>query len=101
MRKPRDFDAELRALEARTTALKARKIAQFGELVIATGANGLEVEVLAGALLAAMAATADRQLEWRLRGAVFFRNGAVRGDPGGALGDRAPTRHRVGPETAG
>jgi hypothetical protein len=53
MRKPRDFDAELKALDERAKQLRERRLAQFGELVIATGADALDVETLAGALLAA------------------------------------------------
>ena len=41
MRKPRDIDAELQALEAKAKTLRAQKIAQLGELVVATGADGL------------------------------------------------------------
>lgn len=37
MRKPRDYDAELKALEDRTKELKTRKVQELGELVIATG----------------------------------------------------------------
>ncbi|MFE3839639.1 conjugal transfer protein TraD, partial [Pseudogemmobacter sonorensis] len=41
MRKPRDYDAELKALEDKARELKARKVQQLGELVIATGADSL------------------------------------------------------------
>ncbi|OYW98892.1 MAG: conjugal transfer protein TraD, partial [Caulobacter vibrioides] len=51
MRKPRDFDAELKTLEDKARMLKDRKIKQLGELVIATGADALDVETLAGGLL--------------------------------------------------
>jgi len=37
MRKPRDYDAELKALEDKARELKTRKVQQLGELVIATG----------------------------------------------------------------
>jgi hypothetical protein len=37
VRKPRDVDAELKALEDKTKELKTRKVRQLGELVIATG----------------------------------------------------------------
>jgi hypothetical protein len=37
MRKPRDFDGELKALEDKARALKTRKVRQLGELVISTG----------------------------------------------------------------
>ena len=51
MRKARDYDAELKALEARAKALKAKKVQQLGELVTSTGADTLDADVLAGALL--------------------------------------------------
>ena len=49
MKKPRDLDAELQALQQRAKALKGRRVTQFGELVIATGADHLSIEELAGA----------------------------------------------------
>ncbi len=51
MRKPRDYDAELKALTDKARQLKTRKTSQLGELVKATGADALSAEVLAGALL--------------------------------------------------
>ncbi len=51
MRKPRDIDSELKALEAKAKTLKERRVRQLGELVIATGADTLEADLLAGALL--------------------------------------------------
>ena len=41
MRKPRDFDAELKALVDKARNLKSRKVQQLGELVVATGADAL------------------------------------------------------------
>jgi hypothetical protein len=38
MRKPRDFDAELKALGDKARDLKSRKVQHLGELVIAVGA---------------------------------------------------------------
>jgi len=73
MRKPRDFDAELQALTDKAKALKAKKQGQLGELVIATGADALSIERLAGALLEAVGADAARKEAWRKRGAAFFR----------------------------
>ena len=58
MRRPRDFDAELKALDDKAKELKERKLRQLGELVIATGADALPVEELAGALLGAVGARA-------------------------------------------
>jgi type II secretory pathway component PulK len=51
MRKPRDYDAELKALEDKARELKTRKVQQLGELVIATGADALTADELAGALV--------------------------------------------------
>jgi len=59
MRKPRDFDSELKALNSKARQLKQAKLQQFGELGGATGADSLPVEQLAGVLLAAID-TSDR-----------------------------------------
>lgn len=69
MRKPRDFDAELKSLEDRARDLKARKVQQLGELVISTGADEL-----AGALIV-LAETKDagKREAWANRGAAFFQ----------------------------
>lgn len=76
MRKPRDFDAELTALNDKARMLKDRKIKQLGELIIATGADALDVETLAGGLLGLVESKdAARKAEWRKRGAGFFRSG--------------------------
>lgn len=74
MRKPRDYDAELKGLEAKAKELKTRKVQQLGELVIATGADGFSAEELAGALivLAETTDTAKREA-WSKRGAAFFQ----------------------------
>ncbi|WP_084584658.1 conjugal transfer protein TraD [Sphingomonas azotifigens] len=81
MRKPRDFDSELRALDNRARQIKQAKLQQLGELVIATGADALPVEQLAGALLAAVSASDMIVREgWRQRGAAYFqRQGKARG----------------------
>ncbi len=77
MRKPRDYDAELKALNEKAQALKERKIRQLGELVVATGADALDVEVLAGGLLDMNTTTdAGRQVSMRAAGAAFFRDGS-------------------------
>ena len=47
MRKPRDYDSELKALEVKARELKNRKVQQLGELVIATGADALSTDELA------------------------------------------------------
>ncbi len=74
MRKPKDFDSELKALDERARQLKTRKLHQLGELVVATGADTLPFDVLAGVLLSATEAkdTAVRE-GWRARGAAFFQ----------------------------
>lgn len=74
MRKPRDYDAELKALEDKAKELKARKVQQLGELVIATGADELTADELAGALVA-LAETADaaKREAWAKHGAAFFQ----------------------------
>jgi hypothetical protein len=51
MRKPRNFDGELKALQEKARDLKSRKVLGLGELVIATGADSLSVDELAGALI--------------------------------------------------
>ncbi|QXT38061.1 conjugal transfer protein TraD (plasmid) [Sphingomonas sanguinis] len=74
MRKPCDYDAELKALDNKAKQLKTRKREQLGELVIATGAAALPVEQLAGVLLLAVEATDGSVKEaQRTRGATFFR----------------------------
>jgi len=98
MRKPRDFDGELKALQDKARDLKSRKVQQLGELVIATGADSLSGDELAGALivLAEMKDTAKREA-WAKRGAAFFQGrarrtapaaerhtGGARAQPGGA-----------------
>src|SRR3546814_20637310 len=51
MRKPRDFDSELKSLADKATQLKERRVRDIGALVTATGADALDADVLAGALL--------------------------------------------------
>lgn len=82
MRKPRDFDAELRALGDKARDLKSRKVQQLGELVIATGADALDANELAGALivLAETKETGKREA-WARRGAAFFQSRARRNAP--------------------
>ena len=80
MRKPRDYDAELESLDQKTKALKQRKIAQLGELVIACRADMLPLDVLAGALLSAVSSDAAVQEAWRKAGAAMFQRGAKRSD---------------------
>lgn len=89
MRKPRDFDSELKALTDKAKHLKERKTRQLGELVEATGADTLDVETLAGAMLALVEADEpERRESWRKRGAAFF-SGRTRGAARGTDADRA------------
>ncbi len=98
MRKPRDFDAELKALEDKARVLKSRKVQQLGELVISTSADALRADELAGALIA-LAETKDagKREAWAKRGAAFFQGrprrtasasdrdtGGAQAQPGGA-----------------
>ena len=74
MRKPRDYDSELKALGDKAKLLKERKVRQLGELVTMTGADALDVETLAGALLMAATCKASNEVEgWRRRGCDFFQ----------------------------
>ncbi|MDZ5454731.1 conjugal transfer protein TraD [Labrys sp. ZIDIC5] len=82
MRKPRNFDAELKALEDKARELKTRKVQQLGELVIATGADALSAEELAGALiLLTETKDAGRREAWARRGATFFQGRTRRPAP--------------------
>lgn len=73
MRKPRDYDSELKAINERAKQLQERKLRQLGEVVAATGADALPIEELAGSLIAALAADDATRGEWRTRGAGFFQ----------------------------
>ncbi|QPC93007.1 conjugal transfer protein TraD [Mesorhizobium sp. INR15] len=82
MRRPRDFDAELKALDDKARELKTRKVQQLGELVIATGADQLSADELAGALVA-IAETKDtsKREAWAKRGVMFFESRSRRTAP--------------------
>lgn len=100
MRKPKDYDAELKAVEDKAKELKTRKVQQLGELVIATGADALSTDELAGALVAiAETKEAGRREAWAKRGAAWFQSKSRRSargddrDSGGAstqLGNAQP-----------
>jgi len=82
MRKPRDFDAELKALGEKARDLKSRKVQQLGELVIATGADTLTTHELAGALIVlAETKEAGKREAWARRGAAFFQSRVQRTIP--------------------
>lgn len=101
MRKPRDFDAELKALGEKAALLKSRKVQQLGELVIATGADTLSIDELAGALVTIAATNeAQKREAWATKGQAFFqgrtrttRNRPKGDNQGGAKGpDSDPER---------
>ena len=93
MRKPRDFDSELKALTDKAKLLKSRKVMQLGELVIATGADALDPEILTGALLGIVKNKDAKEREaWRASGAAFFQrqsHAADRGTQVNAAGNKA------------
>jgi DNA-binding protein H-NS len=83
LRKPRDFDSELKALTNKARLLKGRKVQQLGELVIATGADSLDPDTLTGALLGIVKTKDAKEREaWRNRGAAFFRGQSRKTDRG-------------------
>ena len=82
MRKPRDFDAELKALGEKARDLKSRKVQQLGDLVIATGADALTADELAGALIVlAETKEAGKREAWARRGDAFFQGRSRRNAP--------------------
>lgn len=97
MRKPRDIDSELKALEAKAKTLKERRVRQLGELVIATGADTLDTEMLTGALLDAVSTKDTNAKEgWRKAGASFFQRSARKAATGldrGATNDATHDRN--------
>ncbi|MDG2532567.1 conjugal transfer protein TraD [Sphingomonas sp. HITSZ_GF] len=106
MRKPRDYDAELKALTDKARQLREQKLRQLGELVVASGADALPVEQLAGVLLHAVeikdAATKEG---WRKRGAAFFQrapatSGSTGEQPRGAAAAGSGAASPSGPDRA-
>ncbi|QDX26739.1 conjugal transfer protein TraD [Sphingomonas suaedae] len=94
MRKPRDYDSELKALDEKTKLLKERRLHQLGELVVATGADSLPVEQLAGVLLAAVESNdATTKEGWRKRGATFFQGSRKARGSAGSDTRGASTNH--------
>jgi hypothetical protein len=82
VRKTRDYDTELRALGEKAKALKAKKVEQLGQLVTSTGADALDLDMLAGILITAIeSSNAEEKEEWRAKGSAFFqrRSKKVRG----------------------
>ena len=90
MRKVRDYDAELKSLGDKARMLKARKIEQLGALVVATGADTLDLDVLAGMLRHGVAESKVSAVKerWRDDGAMFLgkhgREGRGAADSDGA-----------------
>jgi hypothetical protein len=92
MRKVRDYDAELKALSDKARLIKARKVEQLGALVVATGVDSLDLEVIAGMLRHGIIEAKQESVKesWRADGATFLRgrgrkgNGPAGGDGAGA-----------------
>jgi DNA-binding protein H-NS len=93
----------LKSLEDKARDLKNRKVYQLGELVIATGADALSTDELAGALIVlAGIKDAGKREAWAKRGATFFQGRSRRSasaserDAGGAparpCGEQPATR---------
>jgi len=102
MRKVRDYDAELKALANKARALKARKVEQLGALVVATGADALDLEVIAGMLRqGVMEAKVDSVKEsWRADGATFLAKSGRKGRRK-AAGNQSGAGEKPRGETAG
>ena len=101
MRKVRDYDAELKALGDKARSLKAKRVEQLGQLVAATGADALDAETLAGALLDAVGLkdTGAREA-WRSKGAAFFQRRGRKGGGAAAI-DGSDTAAEPGGDAAG
>lgn len=85
MRKPADLDAQIKALQDKARSLKDRQKTQLGELVLATGADALPLEALAGVLLAAVEQAGEKPeavARWTDRGTAFFRGDTKQGGRG-------------------
>jgi DNA-binding protein H-NS len=101
MRKPRDFDADLKALEDKARGLKTRKVRQLSELVIATGADSLSDDELAGALIV-LTETKDtgKREAWARRGAAFFQSRTRRNAPATDRNTDGAPAHPSGAQSA-
>ena len=98
MRKPRDIDAELKALAEKAKQLKERRVLQLGELVIGTGADSIDAETLADALLVIAETNDPAKLEaWRKRAEAFFQS---KGGKAGKGAQRQPDRARENDSSA-
>ncbi len=101
MRKVRDYDAELKALNDKARSLKAKRVEQLGQLVAATGADALDAETLAGVLLDAVGSKdASAKEAWREKGAGFFQRRGKKGGGTAAI-DGSGTQPEPGGDTTG
>ena len=102
MRKVRDYDAELKSLKDKERALKARKVEQLGALVVATGADTLDLEVIAGMLRHGVTKAKENSVKesWRADGATFLKGRGRKGN-GAPDGDRSGAQAKRGGEAAG
>jgi len=102
VRKPRDYDAELKALNDRARQLKERKVHQLGDLVITTGADNLTIEQLAGLLLTGTEnKDASAKEKWRQRGEAFFRREQGNTGGGGHGNNEGAAKNNGGAPPAG
>lgn len=102
MRKVRDYDAELKALNDKARSLKAKRVEQLGQLVAATGADALDAETLAGVLLDAIGSKdASAKEAWRAKGAAFFQQRRGRKGGGAAAIDGSGAATESGGDAAG
>jgi hypothetical protein len=95
MRKPTNLDTQIKALQDKAKSLKDRQKIQLGELVLATGADSLPLEAVAGVLLAAVEQAGEKPeavARWTERGAAFFRGDGKQGTRGkrNGAGDPPP-----------
>jgi len=102
MRKVRDYDAELKALNDKARALKARKIEQLGALVVATGADALDLEVIAGMLRQGVTQAKEHSVKesWRADGATFLKRRGRKSD-GAAESNGSGDSQKLSSEAAG
>ena len=93
MRKPVDLDAQIKALQDKAKSLRDRQRTQLGDLVLATGADALPLEALAGVLLAAVEQAREKPeavARWTERGQAFFRGDHKQGTRGKRNGAGVP-----------
>jgi len=104
MRKPVDIDAQIKALQEKAKSLKDKQKTQLGELVLATGADSLPLDALAGVLLAAVEDAKEKPqavARWTERGQAFFRgNGKAGGRKNAGSGEPASGASGHGASTA-